>query len=248
MQVTSPSAPCVVLTSTVIVKGIPFVKRAATDVRVSDYEQALSRWIADPHVSRIVFVENSGYDLTGFQEMADRTNRGEKDVEFISFVVEDFPPEFGKGYGEILALLRAVESSRLLATTGKFVKVTGRYYVSSIRPILQKVSNGVDIVCDMSQNLTYSDSRVFGGSLEFLRDYLCQEGLRVNDSAGIYFEHALARAAHRAIADGKHWALPPCPPVVVGIWGTFDQPWPTSWQYRTTRALFLEAKRLILSR
>lgn len=240
--------PCVVLTSTVKVDSTPFVERSAAHLRLNDYKDALSQWIANPYVTRIVFVENSGYDVSPLKELTEHKKLGTKEIELISFVAEPYPKHLGKGYGETLALREAVNVSRLLAITGKFVKVSGRYYVPNIRPILERVANGIDLVCDFRRNLTWSDGRVFGGSVEFLRDYVCREGLRVNDTGGIYFEHALARAAHRAIADGMRWSLLPCPPTVIGVSASSNQTYHTLWHHRKMQALFHRAKSLVLSR
>jgi hypothetical protein len=223
------------------------MQRNSIEDRLKDYVEALVWWLRDSPAKHIVVVENSGYDLSVLRQV-ERDNAGHngKIVEFISFDGQDFPRHLGKGYGEIVSLRQAVESSRLLAECGRFVKVNGRYCVTNIDCFIEAVASGGDIVCDLSYNLCYSDSRVFGGTLEFLRDYLLKEGQLVNDTEGIYLEHALARAAHRALADGKVWSLPPCLPAIHGISGTFDKPLESRWyhvlhnkiRYSLKRAMF----------
>ena len=201
--------PCVILTATVKVGDISFTTRTDPAVRLADYKYALSKWLADSSIDALVFIENSGFDLSELQEICG--SHKTKHVELISFKCADFDGRLGKGYGEILCLEHALQESQLLQRSHQFLKTSGRYYLRNARPLLDFLSQNpqLEIMCDLKKNLTWADSRAFGGRVEFLRHYLIPLRESINDSADVFFEHALARATHRAMADARPWAMPP---------------------------------------
>ena len=211
--------PCLVLTCTIDVKGIAFMDRSDIAVRLGDYRKSLERWIANPAVRNIVVVENSDYDLSELRRIAEAA-KGRKAVEFISCDKQDFPRDRGKGYGETLALMEVAEKSALLRQSGYFLKVNGRYYLPNAAAVLADIAPGTGVYCSLTDRLRWVDSRVFGGSAVFLRDYVCREGLLTDDVKGMYFEHRLAIAALRAIADGLVWRPQRVAPHIAGISGT----------------------------
>ncbi|WP_312841793.1 hypothetical protein V6M29_08305 [Stutzerimonas chloritidismutans] len=236
---------CLILTCTVDVRGISQMARSNIEDRLTDYLMAFQAWLEKSNVNRFVFIENSGYDLSEFRKIA--AGYVSKEVEFISFDGQDFNRELGKGYGEMLSLQQALQSSSMLAEVDAFIKVNGRYFVPSIGKIKDKILADYDVVCDFSRHLTYADSRLFGGKVAFLRDYLLPALAKTNDSEGVYFEHCLASAAHRAIADGLSWSLCPLVPIV-GISGTDNTSYNSS--RLTSLKLFFknEAKKFIYRR
>lgn len=238
---------CIVLTCTIDVRGVAFTERSDTDIRHEDYKRALSKWLKNQFVDRIILVENSNYDLSELKQVADAV-RNKKKVEFISFDGQDFPRHLGKGYGEAKALARVVSESALLGETEKFIKVNGRYYVPNIYRFMSRLQADVDVMTDLSKGLLWSDSRVFGGTAQFIRNYLCPEGNKVNDSDGFFLEHALACATHRAIADGLKWMPLPCTPYIDGISGTANRQYKQSLPRRFAKDIYLLTKEAIISR
>jgi hypothetical protein len=222
-MILQPDQVSIVLTSTVDVRGISNMERADPALRLGDYRRALARWLDDPWVRNVILVENSGYPLDELKEMARRHPSG-KQVEFLSFDGQDFPRHLGKGYGESLALRHVLRESTQLQATGRFLKVNGRYYVSNVSQVLSCMEPSTGVFCNLTKSLTYSDSRVFGGDIEFL-DHVVREGLHTDDSRGFWFEHTLAKAALRAIADGKPWQFIRRLPVVEGYSGTMNRPY-----------------------
>jgi hypothetical protein len=210
----------IILTSTIDVKGVANMQRADPLLRLADHERALRRWLDDPHVRNIVLVENSGYDLGSLRALAEGHPAG-KDVEFLSFDGQDFPRSRGKGYGETLALQHVVQHSRQLRRTGRFLKVNGRYYVPNVADVVAGMDEQAQVFCNLNRGMTFSDSRVFGGSREFLERFVV-EGLRIDDETNVWFEHALARAALVAIADGLPWNFITRLPRIDGISGTIN--------------------------
>jgi hypothetical protein len=210
----------IVLTSTIDVKGVANMMRVDPLVRLADHEQALARWLDNPDVKHIIFVENSAYPLESLMALVARYPES-KDVEFLSFDGQDFPRSRGKGYGETLALEYVLQQSQQLRRTGNFLKVNGRYYVQNIGDVLFCMDKKTEVFCNLNIGMSFSDSRVFGGSREFL-ERVVVEGLYVDDEAGVWLEHALARAALRAIADGMAWNFITRLPRIYGVSGTFN--------------------------
>jgi hypothetical protein len=209
-----------------------FTARRDTETRLKDYKKAFRLWLACPDVKSMVVVENSGFDLTAFAEMASRVP--DKTVEFLSFKCPDFDGSLGKGYGEMLCLEHCLQHSKLLAMSPRFLKVTGRYYLTNASAALQFLDarRDAEIICDMFLNLSWADSRAFGGNTEFLRTYLCPMLDQLNDSKGSSFEHVLARAAHQVMANSGKWALPPFPLQIQGTSGSLGQVWQMSLKQR----------------
>jgi len=129
------------------------------------------------------------------------------------------------------------------------MKVTGRFYVRNAGSIKKEVvGKEVDIFCDLRWNLTFADSRVFCASVPFLQKYLTPMQELLDDSQNITFEHVLARAAHQAMANGRHWAMLPYAADIRGVLATANVVIPSSIIYRTKRELFRLIKTVILSR
>lgn len=236
---------CVILTCTIDVKGVAFMERSNIDDRFNDYYSALEMWLRATEADSIVFVENSGYDLSLFKELA--AKYAHKSVEFISFDGQDFDRALGKGYGEMLALKRVFDSSKLLSEKGWFVKVNGRYFIPRFEEVAKVLATKPDIMCDLSKNLTWADSRVFGGVNKFFESHLFHELLKVNDTKGLYFEHALVAATLRGIADGLSWKLAPFV-AIVGVSGTANEVYKRSRFKEFVKWMMYVVKKNLLAR
>lgn len=237
---------CVILTCTIDICGVHYTARNDTDIRHIDYQLALRKWLKNDYVNSFVIVENSGYDLSVLKNIVSEMNKS-KQVEFISYYGQDFPRHLGKGYGEASALGRVISESMIFSKSEKFIKINGRYYIPNIDKFIETMRFEVDVMTELSKNLLWSDSRVFGGSSKFIRDYLITEGKYVNDSAGVYMEHALARATHRAIADGLLWLPTPCVPYIDGLSGTANKAYSQSWLRRQVKNIFIKSKAVMIS-
>ena len=243
---------CILLTATINVReDMPFVKRSDPEVRLADYKRALRSWLTDPSAPRLVICENSGADIRELKTLVQECSQPDRVAEFLTFEGQSsFSPYLGKGYGEMLALSYMLQNSKVLGDCDKFIKVTGRYYVRNIKTFTSYLGKhrDIDVMCNYSKNLSFSDSRCFGGSVSFLRQYLCPMRDCINDVEGTYFEHVLARAAHRALGDGRRWSLPPSVPDIVGISGTSGATFKTSIIGRAIRESRYRLKRFVVLR
>ncbi len=131
--------------------GGAVTRRADPAVRRADYENALRFYLSLPNgvLDGILFCENSGSDLSSFEEIATRENPNGIPVEFAS-TVSDCPPEYGKGHSEMLIMDRAYESHVKQADPEtRFWKVTGRLVFPNIARIIARAPKAFDVYIDM---------------------------------------------------------------------------------------------------
>jgi hypothetical protein len=245
----SPARVIVLLTACINSGQVVNVARRDPTFRLLDYTRALEKWLRVTDIDGIVFCENSGADLTPLKALT-RGATSAPEVEFLSFHGQDFDPRLGKGFGEMRIIRHALDNSQLMIDSAFVVKVTGRFVVTNIESIVRAIRNtsGVELFCDLRANLTSADSRVFCATRGFLNDYLLAYHHVVNDSEGVFFENALARAAHRAMADGKRCAGLPHAHRMVGVAGTNGLPVPDGTINFLRREFFARLKAFMLER
>ncbi len=232
----------ILLTATVDPGDAPHVARRDPSIRYADYRAAMAAWL-EAHPRRpIVFCENSGFDITPLVAESPA-------VEFLSYQEDPATRLRGKGYGEMGILAHALECSETLRRAARILKVTGRFYIRNSGLLLARLEKSPEtqIVCDLRQNLTAADSRVFCASRHFLDHYLLPRRGEVDVARGILIEHALARAAHAAMADGLPWTLMPLAPILSGISGTFDQRIPETPDHIALLQTVFRAKAILFS-
>src|SRR3984893_14120500 len=109
--------------------GIPELQRTDPVERMNDYIRALRFYcnVSEKVIPRIIFVENSESDLFQLHDAVSSANASHR-VEFLSFNGLDYPPSYGRGYGEFKLLDYAMDHSSTLATAvdTRLWKVTGR--------------------------------------------------------------------------------------------------------------------------
>lgn len=106
--------------------------------REAMYAGALSFYIENllkDKRQRIVFAENSGWDLKNIEARLPEHNA--RQIEFLSVPAELFDISKGKGYNELLLINEAVKRSRVLQNSGAFFKVTGRYPIYNLSYFLK---------------------------------------------------------------------------------------------------------------
>lgn len=195
------------LTATVTPSDVIYCDRRDETIRLNDYLHAFRFWLGESYVKRIVLVENSGFSLTPFSEMAARLGRRDLNVELITFTQPRFDPHLGKSYGEIKIIEYALAHSKLLRDCPFVLKATGRYYATNFFRVWPHLLKNAfpEVLASFYQYPIECDSRYFGATVDFLRNYLIPLKDRINDAEGYYFEHALATAVAAAQAAGKEW-------------------------------------------
>jgi hypothetical protein len=123
--------------------------RADATLRLQDYCRAL-RWyleLPDDAIDRVILLENSGWDLAPFSELAAAVG-GRKQLELIS-TSTDSPAERGKGYSESLMIEEGLSRSRLLDPDSTVWKVTGRLRVLNLPEMVRTAPKQFDLYCDL---------------------------------------------------------------------------------------------------
>jgi hypothetical protein len=218
--------PILLLTATVTPPaGAVQLQRTDPGQRLDDYAQALQFYI--PLLERrvfdaIVFTENSESDIGRLRGAAAASSARDR-IEFISFQGLDYPPEFGRAYGELKLVDHAMRHSRLVQAAGPDTmvwKVTGRYIIRNIEKLL-RVRPDARFVChcrDLPRR--WADMYVMGWTkrdyprvLQGLWDHLKESELKT--SAEQAFRHQVDALA-RMLPVQRRFAVPP---IVVGARG-----------------------------
>ncbi len=236
----------ILLTACINPGKVPVLRKEA-HIRREDYKKSIRAWLSNPTVHSVVFCENSNADLSDIHKICDGYA---KRVELFSFEGQDFPPERGKGYGEMKILRHALEKSKLIVQSTKVIKVTGRLYVPNIGDLIPQMPD-VDVICEWRRSLSWTDSRMFCATREFMDKYFLPLQEILDDSKDIPFEVGLSRAIHRAMADGGTWSMFPRAPIYEGIGGNSiggQAAYPTSKMNWIKRELFRRVKETLLRR
>jgi hypothetical protein len=144
----SPGLPAtprflLVMTATITPAANAQVKRSSPQMRLEDYKRALRYWLNYPHpaAERILFLENSGADLSELRAIAENENPQRREVEFLSLPAREIPAGTNYGYAEMQMLDDGVALSKLRPATTHMIKVTGRLTFPALGKALDRVVN-----------------------------------------------------------------------------------------------------------
>ena len=139
-----------VMTATIQPAANAGVKRADPRVRLEDYKQSLRYWLAYRHAvaDRILFLENSGADLSELEAIARDENPRGKPVEILSVPGNTIPEGRNYGYTEMQLLDDGLAISRLRAETTHMVKTTGRLVFPALGKALDRVPKPFELMVE----------------------------------------------------------------------------------------------------
>lgn len=134
------------------------LSRVNVDLRLSDYLLAFKYWLEyeDNRITGILFVENSGYDLTLFRNAAKNNPHGRK-IEFIQYATGTIPIGLHYGYAELDMIDKVFGDSSILKSFDYVVKVTGRLFFPKLRALLDIVRASDEIVIDSRDYSIFSE-------------------------------------------------------------------------------------------
>jgi hypothetical protein len=132
-----------VMTATVTPAAVASVQRASPEVRLEDYKRALRFWLGYPHeaAERILFLENSGADLSQLHAIVQNENPLGREVEFVPLPAHEIPAGFNYGYTELRMLDEGLAQSRLRHSTTHMIKVTGRLTFPALGEALDRIAD-----------------------------------------------------------------------------------------------------------
>ncbi|MGE5481386.1 MAG: hypothetical protein ACM3VX_00565 [Bacteroidota bacterium] len=205
-----------VLTATIDPGGMRFVSRRTPEVRFMDYVRSLRKWVRTASLFQsILWIENSGHRLAEAIK-----NEFGNVVQVVSFAGNNYSRDLGKGYGEALILEKAGSVLRSVGDAEYVLKCTGRLYYKNANDLVAVLRQGPDMVVRLSRDLAFADSRVFAIRLNLLETLMEGFKTEVNDCAGTFFEHVLARHVLSLAARGYRVHPFPSPPLLEGWSGS----------------------------
>jgi len=157
--------------------SVPFLARNDPRLRLKDYEESLKFYLPliNQCISTIVFAENSNSDISSLQDLVDRAGFN-KQVEFLVFEGLDYPPSYGRAYGEFKLIDYAMEHSQIIKNQDQEAiiwKVTGRYIVKNLCQIIARKPSNFDIYCNFRKvPKPWADMFLLAWTLEGYQDCL----------------------------------------------------------------------------
>lgn len=136
------------------------LQRVDPALRLQDYAAAFEFYLnklKQGVISAIVFSDNSNSDLKILHELAEKYN-ATNEVEFISYEGLDYPPSYGRGYGEFKMTDYVMEKSRVISNSrpgDDIWKITGRYILENIDDVIRKKPKNIDFYCNCRNIPTY---------------------------------------------------------------------------------------------
>lgn len=225
----------IILTACVNPNGMPFTTLQDNDIRISQYQQALT-WYLENTLHKIVFVENTNCDFSNQFKDYIRNER----LECITFMGNDFDKNLGKGYGEALIIKTALERSKFLMSCNRIIKITGRIIVKNISEILSHCIGDKTLYANtiMMNGRVNSQSVFFIAPIEYISDFFLPKIYFLNDSKGYYFEHLLYDTGitwHTTTGGNISDFIIPLK--IDGISGSTGKPYSTNCSFQYIRAL-----------
>src|ERR1700689_5454972 len=247
-----PTAPrcLLVMTATITPAANAQVKRSSPQVRLEDYKRALRFWLSYPHPSaaRILFLENSGADLSELRAIAQTENPLNREVEFLSLPVHEIPAGANYGYAEMQALDEGLALSKLRRATTHMIKTTGRLTFPALGRALDRVTNSSavphELMIDCRRLGLFRrgyDARVqlFACSHSFYDRVLRQSNREMNSTDVRLLEHLIYRKVIPFQGQPGYYLRFPCNIDPVGHFGFKDRRYdsPRTALARSTRAV-----------
>lgn len=251
----------ILMTASVSTRGMKGAAFSDSE-REKMYLEALKVYIdlllaRDP-ARRIVFAENSGWDLETFRSQLPGDYLGQ--IEFIGLNPLDFDINRGKGYNEILLINQTIERSAVIKKAGAFMKVTGRYPVYNLGRYLEEseefFSRGGRYYGDMKDHKVFdvlfphntakwnghaAYTVLFATTLDFYANHLAESYSLCNDYTNDWIECVWYRLLkdYRFQMNGGVQLRLPVEPVCGGMQGSTAQTIAFSRSNESAKALLL---------
>ena len=233
------------LTGTVNTYNKDFTLLNDPEKRKADYIDTINHYL-EAYNYPIVFVENSDADLSGHFTGQIKNGR----LEILCFNGNNYPGEIGKGLGEMRCIKYAIHNSSFIHDDCFIFKITGRYKILNSGSFINfyKRHPDAELIADLTNNFASSQSCIFGFRPFFAKDFLFKYESILNDSNGIYFEHALAKAVLAAMSDNINFYIFRYYPRIKAISGTTGKSYKKNFIYYFPRMLKYAIRYFIVMR
>lgn len=203
---------CILLTATITPFNVPNLKRIDKEQREHDYIEAVKFYLQ--FNLPIVFCENSN---TKSESILKLLNNSETKFEYLTFNSKMSIEGKGKGEAEIIS--HAFLNSNIIKNSDNIIKITGRYKIRNFLKQLKNIHKNT-IYVNITQNLSYSDSRFFIINRNFYDRYFSVSFNKIDEKKDIFMEHALLCATLNYLADFNQWNLLNEKSIYDGVYGT----------------------------
>lgn len=178
---------CIMLTACVNPNGMSYTALQNVDERELQYRKALSYYLSETDVS-VIFVENTCSDFSADYSEYIESGR----LEYITFDGNNYDKTLGKGFGEALIIKEAFKRSRFLMNSKYVVKITGRLVIRNIQQVLSSRLLYFNHLfrADLREGV-HLWTTLFVIETKMLKTIIDQNIDAINDSKGVFFEHAI---------------------------------------------------------
>ncbi len=187
--------------------------------RLRQYVASLKTLIEQRPEAKIIFCDNSGYDVQKLNELKKMAEFNNVLLELLSFTADgQNVAKYGKGYGEGEIMKYVIDNSRYITDDEYIVKITGRLVVDNISDILRKLKR--DRIYFNIPNIHQRDifdTRLYAMPLRTYKKFFLDEYKKVDDNGGYYLEHVFRDAVLNNKLESNNF---PCYPRIVGKSGT----------------------------
>lgn len=164
-----------------------------SNVRRTQYENAL-KWYLENTKHKILFVENSGVDISVNFLPYIKNGR----LEVLTFDGNaSFDKKRGKGYGEALIIKYALDNAKSFSSNPRIIKISGRIIIRNIMTLINHSKGRYDLYMNtlVVEKKNFASSKLIICPTEFLRDYFLPLINSINEKEKYYFEHCIFQSS-----------------------------------------------------
>ena len=158
--------------------------------RLGQYKNALEKTIDLLPGGKIVFCDNSGYDMSQLQYLYEAANKNNVCLELVSFQGDTKNVALhGKGYGEGEIVKYVLANSKLATNENYMVKITGRLVVDNIAEIVGRIKTDMAYfnIPNIHRRDIY-DTRLYAMPISVFKQYFLEKYKEVEDDKGYILE------------------------------------------------------------
>lgn len=173
--------------------------RNDSQLRLHDYIKALRYWLnyKDRKIKGIIFVENSGYDLSALIAES-KNNPFDRAVEFVQYPSGEIPLGIHYGYAELDMIDKVILDSKIIGSFDFVIKLTGRLIFPNLEELINRIDSKYNFMIDSKNYLfgkvkqRYCVTTLFVMRLDFYNKYLYNSKKLLTPQSP-YIEHLFYR-------------------------------------------------------
>lgn len=196
------------------------------NIRLNQYLDAIRFYLSETSAS-ILFIDNSGYDISDYPEVREWIANGR--IEVLSYNDESVRKR-GKGYGEQHIIKFASENSHLYKRSRYIIKITGRLKILNIGYWVSKAHRMSNLgkpllLAQRKRKCEWLYSMCFLCNIKFLDNTFFEHMENVNEEADHEYPFEKALYDYAVNTDGLSYTTPFFPFMIRGILGATGKPY-----------------------